>query len=287
LISLLSLTRYSQEADTLLKSFQSRGGQATTQMYTSVIYSHKFTQNYKAAELLLEELRVKSIQTSLNDKSINKRKNGYYCQLTIAPFNALLAVYTASKAPIERRKRVLQDLKDLAFGWDKYTYTALFLHLRDRLEVIDLWHNLATNEKNIIPSYVTIIKVLSACMHTKDYKSAVHVVEYLWKLIDTNITHDFRSLHKNDASLATNINPMSLKRLMHDANEDRIYSYVLVTLYQAGKSKECVDVLSRIQVRGFEPTVFMYSVVFKLFKVMKFAFFNFKNKLFNHFFKFN
>ena len=271
MISLLSLTRYAQEADKLLKSFQSRGGQATTQMYTSVIYSHKFTLNYKAAELLLEELRVKSLQTSLNDKSINKKKNAYYCQLTIAPFNALLAVYTASKAPVERRKKVLQDLNDLGFVWDKYTYTALFLHLSDRLEIIDLWYHLAANDKNIIPSYVIIIKVLSACMHAKDYKSAIHVIEYLWKLIDTNTTHDSRSLYKHEASLAaTSINPMSLKRLMHDANEDRIYSYVLVTLYQAGKSKECVDVLSRIQARGFEPTVFMYSVVLKLFKVMNF-----------------
>ena len=52
---------------------------------------------------------------------------------------------------------------------------------------------------------------------------------------------------------------------MKSANESRIYNLVLTTLYLEGnRTDDCIDTLNIIKDhRGFHPTPFMYSIVFK------------------------
>jgi hypothetical protein len=90
-------------------------------MFTSAIYSHKFTQDYRAGERLLEDLRLLAIAPLSARVSKFTRAP---LTVTASAFNALLAVYSASSVPSERRSKLLQDMKDLNLPWDKFTYTA-------------------------------------------------------------------------------------------------------------------------------------------------------------------
>ena len=216
LISLLAANRYAEETPQLLQSFTERQGIPTTDMYTSAIYAQKFSGNYRVAEELLETLRLTSIAAPRKkitaiagrSKDVNSVRSPLNpARMTIAPCNALLAVYSASKAPSERRKRLLTDIANLNLEWDRYTYTAIFLGLQNKTKVIHLWHQLSS-ENRVDPSYVSVIKVLNACLFSGDGICAMDVLTYLWKRVDSG--HGQRTM----------------AQLLPDANLSRMYSLV-------------------------------------------------------------
>ena len=177
-----------------------RTGIQTIEMFTSCIYAQRFNNNYRRAETLLEELRLKSI--SPMKERISGRKKKTALRLTISPFNALLAVYDScvsrcALVPTEngdyinnftlRKRKVLDDIKELNLTWDPYTYTTAFMNEKNKTAVLDLWHKFKADKHNYIPSYVQVIKVLHACVYHKDGNTSLEVLRYLWdKLDDTS-----------------------------------------------------------------------------------------------------
>lgn len=229
-------------------------------MYTSAIYAQKFSKDYRAAERLLEELRLKSIAAP--SFRTPKRSKQLPLSLSIAPFNALLAVYQASNAPIERKQKLLGDISALGLAWDERTYTALFLGEANKSHVIELWRSLASSNSSssgsnsvFRPSYVSIIKTLVACVHLNASSAAIDVIEYLWGKLNT----------LNASNADTVYIPMT--RLMPSANEARIYTLALYTLYRTGDTEGCINLHSRVKDRGYVPSSVMDSVVMRAIKV--------------------
>lgn len=242
----------------LLEGFRSRGGTPNIEMFTSAIYSQKFSRNYDKAEELFENLRLSAISTPNPGKAI---------RLTIAPFNALLAVYSSSNAPLERKRHLFDDIKKLNLSWDVYTYTAAFINEMNKTAVIQLWNQLST-ENIVVPSYVSVVKVLNCCLCLKDAETAQSVIHYLWARI------------QRLSSVTSQPNEyISMRTLMPDANENRIYCLVLMTLHKSGFVDACWNLMSQIRERGFPPTYYMYMIVLRAlkvkirFKISKFMFY--------------
>ena len=90
-------------------------------MFTSCIYAQRFNKDFRRAEKLLEELWLKSIAPTADRTAGNKKRKAL--ALTISPFNALLAVYSAcdignkySNETIifsSRRQKILNDIDNL------------------------------------------------------------------------------------------------------------------------------------------------------------------------------
>jgi pentatricopeptide repeat protein len=228
-----------------------RGGFVSVQMFTSAIYSQKYTGSYIKAEELLESLRILSI--AQDSRSAKNKKS---LKVTIAPFNALLAVYSATNAPLERKRHLFTDICNLNLTWDTFTYTAAFMNERNKTLIIELWKRLSAD--NVInPSYVSIIKVLNACVILKDAVTALDVINYLWSRLDL----------LSSRSLTQTNDYISLRKLMPDANENRIYCLVLTALYKSGSVDESWDLMTQIRMRGFSPTYSMYMIVLRALKV--------------------
>lgn len=56
--------------------------------------------------------------------------------LSLASYNALLAVYAVSKVTDERGDEILDEMRTQGLQWDSYTYTALMMGRGDRQEVM-------------------------------------------------------------------------------------------------------------------------------------------------------
>ena len=163
-------------------------------MFTSCIYAQRFNKDFRRAEKLLEELWLKSIAPTADRTGGNKKRKAL--ALTISPFNALLAVYSAcdignkySNETIifsSRRQKILNDIDNLQLAWDPYTYTAAFMNEKNKTSVLKLWSKFKSERQKYVPSYVQVIKVLNACLYYNNSDVAIEVVEYLWERLDKN-----------------------------------------------------------------------------------------------------
>ena len=55
--------------------------------------------------------------------------------ISMASYNALLAVYAVSKVLDDRGDEILKEMEEKNLKWDSYTYTALLMGRGDRQEV--------------------------------------------------------------------------------------------------------------------------------------------------------
>jgi pentatricopeptide repeat protein len=55
--------------------------------------------------------------------------------ISMASYNALLAVYAVSKVLDDRADEILKEMEEKSLTWDSYTYTALMMGRGDRQEV--------------------------------------------------------------------------------------------------------------------------------------------------------
>ena len=117
--------------------------------------------------------------------------------------------------------------------------TTAFLGENNKILVLELWKQLAAEKDRIIPSYVTVMKVLNACLHYNDGDTALEIMRYLWKVMD-------------------DLGGASLQSVLPKANEARIYSYVLAILYREGRTEDCFKTLASIRERGVQPSQLMY-----------------------------
>ena len=214
--------------------------------------------------------RLKSIASL--DSRIADRKNRKALRVSISAFNALLSVYhactlggvastlTSSTNFTARRIKIFDDIKDLNLRWDSYTYTAAFMGESNKMAVLALWHRFKKEPMKLIPSYVSVIKILSACLYYNDGDVAMELLHYLWERLDHTRIDPSSGYPTIPSTMITPpaINPMRV--MMKSANESRIYSFVLVTLWKEGRTNDCIETLKLIQRRGFEPTPFMYTM---------------------------
>ena len=138
-----------------------------------------------------------------------------------------------------------------------------FLNEKNKMLVLDLWEKFREDKNRYIPSYVQVIKVLNACLYYHDGDKAIEVLNYVWKRLDEapqGEQHRYNNIHTqthaheldaddnnnddnnnndndnndndndNDNDRSVHVKPM--RTIMKSANESRIYSYVLLTLYK-------------------------------------------------------
>ena len=99
----------------------------------NALTSHKFTPSFTPTNFITPP---PLLPLTFHPKH---HSHPYYTQeplaVTVASYNALLAVYAVSKVLDEREGQVLQEMESKGLRWDSYTYTALMMGRGDRQEV--------------------------------------------------------------------------------------------------------------------------------------------------------
>ena len=255
-IASLSRQGLAEEAKELLLSYLARGGAVNEEMFTSSIYSFRYSKNPDTAEAVFRRL-----QATLADPRAIFAANSS-AGVTISAFNALLSVYAISNVTRARFDSLLGELASISsdVSWNSYTYTAVLFYLgqQGRAEdLLALWRRLVAPGQPCPPTS-TVNAMLRACILCNSGQGAMEVLEYLLLCsteagsgaVDTNVCNKvliaLNGCAMRQESLAL------LQRMAHLSIPvtSTSYTVVLSTLEKAADWKSAVNLLLQMQTTG-------------------------------------